>query len=89
VLLAEGELADGPDLGVGLEGLLDLGRQGTRLQSDDFGGGIRVVGDGRTTVGAEEAVHIIAGATLASPLLDRAVDGQLILEDDCNQGCLE
>jgi hypothetical protein len=89
VLLAEGELADGPDLGVGLEGLLDLGGEGTSLQSDDLGSGIGVVSDGRATVGAEEAVHVIAGATLASPLLDGAVDGQLILENDGDQGYSE
>jgi hypothetical protein len=82
VLLAEGELADGPDLGVRLEGLLNLGVEGAGLEGDDLGGGVGVVGNGRAAVGAEEAPDGLAGGALALPLLDGAVDGELVLGND-------
>lgn len=87
VLLAEGQLADGPDLGIGLEGLFDLGGEGTGLEGDDLGGRIGVVGNGGATFGAEDAVHGIAGATLAGPGLGGAVKDQLVLGDDGDQSC--
>lgn len=65
VLLAEGQLADGPDLGVRLQRLLELDVERAALHGDDFGGGIRVVGQRRTALGAEDAVHGVAGAALA------------------------
>lgn len=68
-----------------LEGLLDLSVQSTSLQSNDLGSRIGVVGNGRATLGAEDAVDRVAGATLASPALGGAVDGQLGLGDDGDQ----
>jgi hypothetical protein len=66
-----------------LEVLLDLGVEGTSLEGNDLRGGIGVVGDGRATLGAEEAVDDIARAALgARVLLDGAVNGQLVLRDD-------
>lgn len=85
MLLAEGQLADGPNFGIGLEGLLDLGGEGTGLEGDDLGGRVGVVGNGRATVGAEDAVHGVPGATLAGPGLGGAVEGQLVLGDDGDQ----
>lgn len=58
-----------------LESLLDLRVQSTRLQRNDLGGRIRVMGNGRATLGAEDAVNGVAGAALASPALGGAVDG--------------
>jgi hypothetical protein len=86
VLLAEGELADGPDLGVRLEVLLNLRVEGTGLQGNDLGGGIGVVGYGRAAVGAEEAPDGLAGGALALPLLEGAVDGELVLGDNGDEG---
>jgi len=85
VLLAERKLADGPDFGVRLESLLQLRREGTGLQGNDLGGGIRVVGNGRAALGAEETMDIVAGRALAGPLLDGAVDGELVLGDNGNE----
>lgn len=87
VLLAERQLSDGPDLGVRLEVLLDLGIKSTSLQSDDLRGGIGVVGDGRTALGAEETVDNVARRALGAGVgLDRAVDGELVLLDNSNEG---
>lgn len=88
VLLAEGELADSPDLDSRLEGLLDLGVKGTGLEGNDLGGGIGVVGNGRTALGAEDTVDGISGAALAGPGLGGTVDGQISLLDDGDQSCL-
>lgn len=104
-LLAEGELADSPDLGVlqsnvsrqpwlcilhsgltyRLQVLLDLGVQGTSLQSDDLGSSIGVVGNRRAALGAEDAVDGVARRSLAGPGLGGAVDSQSGLGDDSNQ----
>ena len=70
----------------GLQSLLNLRVQGTGLEGDDLGRGIGVVGDRRATLGAEDAVDGVAGGALASPALGGAVDGQLVLGDDRNQG---
>lgn len=69
-----------------LESLLDLSIQSTSLQSDDLGSRIGVVGNGRATLGAEDAVDGVTGAALASPALGGAVDGQLVLGDNSDQG---
>lgn len=43
--------------------------------------------DGGTALGAEEAVDDLAGGSLAAGVgLDGAVDGELVLLDDGNQG---
>lgn len=69
-----------------LEVLLDLGIESTGLQSDDLRGGIRVVGDGRTALGAEESVDSVAGGALGAGVgLDGAVDGELVLLDNSNE----
>lgn len=68
-----------------LQGLLNLSVQGTGLDSNDLGGGIGVVGNGRATLGAEEAVDSVAGRSLTRPFLDGTVDGQLVLGDDGDQ----
>lgn len=71
----------------GLEVLLELGVKGTTLERNDLRGGVRVVGDGRAALGAEEAVDGVAGGAHAGPLLHGAVDGELILGNDDDQGC--
>lgn len=87
VLLAEGELADGPDLGIRLEVLLQLSLESTSLEGDDLGGGIGVVGDGGATLGAEETVDDLSGGALGAGVgLDGAVDGELVLENDSDEG---
>lgn len=83
--LAERKLADGPDLGVGLQGLLNLSIQGASLDGNDLGGGIGVMGDRGATFRAEDAVDGEARGTLASPALGRTVDGQLVLGDDSDE----
>ena len=85
-LLAEGQLADGPDLGVGLERLLDVAVERAALEGDDLGRRVRVVGDRGAALGAEEAPDALAGAALALVLLDGAVDGELVLGDDADEG---
>ena len=85
-LLAERQLADGPDLGVGLERLLDLAVERAALDGDDLGRRVRVVGDRGAALGAEEAPDALAGAALALVLLDGAVDGELVLGDDADEG---
>ena len=71
-----------------LESLLDLRVQSTTLQCNDLGGRIGIMGNGRATLRAEDAVDSLAGGTLASPALGGAVDGQLGLGDDGNQSWL-
>jgi hypothetical protein len=86
VLLAERQLSNGPDLGIRLEVLLDLGVKGTSLQSDDLRGGIGVVGNGRTALGAEKTVDNVARRSLGAGVgLDGAVDGELVLLDNSNE----
>jgi hypothetical protein len=71
----------------GLELLLQLRLKGAGLEGNDLGGGIGVVGDGGTALGAEEAVDDLARGSLAAGVgLDGAVDGELVLLDDGNQG---
>lgn len=65
-----------------LQGLLDLSVQSTGLQSDNLRGRIGVVGNGRATLGAEDAVDGVARATLARPGLGGAGDGQSGLGND-------
>jgi hypothetical protein len=86
VLLAERQLSGSPDLGVRLEVLLDLSIKSTSLQSDDLRGGIRVVGDGRAALGAEETVDDVARRALGAGVgLDGTVDGELVLLDNSNK----
>jgi hypothetical protein len=69
-----------------LEVLLDLGVKGTSLQSDDLRGGIGVVGNGRTALGAEKTVDNVARRSLGAGVgLDGAVDGELVLLDNSNE----
>jgi hypothetical protein len=44
------------------------------------------VGNGRATLGAEDAVDGVTRAALASPALGGAADGQLVLGDNSDQG---
>ena len=86
VLLAEGQLADGPDLGVGLQGLFVLVVEGAALDGNDGRGGLGVVGDRRTAVAAEDAVHGLARAAHTGPALGGALNLDLVLEgnkDEC------
>lgn len=71
----------------GLELLLKLRLKGASLEGDDLGGGIGVVSDRGTALGAKEAVDDLARRALATGVgLDGAVDGELVLLDDSNQG---
>ena len=46
------------------------------------------MGNRRATGRAEETVDIVARASFARVLRDRAVDGQFIFGDDCDEGCI-
>jgi hypothetical protein len=85
LLLAEGKLANAPDLGVRLEVLLEFSVEGTGLESNDTRGGIGVVGDGGAALGAEEAPDRLAGGAFTLPLLDGAFDGEDLLGDDADE----
>lgn len=78
----ERQLADAPDLGVGLEVLLVLDREGTGLDGDDGGSSLGVVVDGRAALAAEDTVDGLARGTGTSIALGRTGDGQLVLGDD-------
>lgn len=71
-----------------LEVLLDLGREGAGLEGDDLWCGVGVMGDRGATVGTEETPDGFAGRALALPLLDGAVDGELVFGDDSDE-CYE
>lgn len=68
-----------------LQVLLQLRVQSTALECNDLGSGIWVVGNWRAALRAEEAVDGFARGSLARPLLDRAIDRELVLGDDANQ----
>lgn len=68
-----------------LEVLLDLSVQSTSLQSDDLRGRIGVVGNGRATLGTEDAVDSVARRAFAGPGLGGTVDGQRCLGNDSDQ----
>lgn len=87
VLLAERQLADGPNFGVRLQLLLDFCVEGARLQGDDFGSRIGIMGDRGATFGAEDPVDSLAGAALTSPALGGSVHGQLVLGNNGDQSC--
>ena len=86
MLLAEGQLADRPDLRVRLQCLLQLRVKASRLERNDLGRRVRVVGDGTTTFRAEDAMDGLAGTALACPALGVPFDGELVLEHDGNEG---
>lgn len=86
ILLTERQLAHSPDLGIGLERLLDLRVEGAALEGDDVGRRVRVVGDGRAAVGTEDAPDGLARGSLAFPLLDGTVEGQFGFGDDADEG---
>ena len=44
------------------------------------------MGNGRAALGAEEAVDVVARGTLARVFLDGALDGELVLGDDGDEG---
>lgn len=70
----------------GLEVLLQLSVEGAGLEGNDLGGGIGVVGDGGTALGAEESVDDVAGRALGAGVgLDGAVEGELVLLDDSDE----
>lgn len=69
-----------------LESLLNLSGQRATLEGND-GSGLRVVGDGGAALLAEPAPDGVAGVGGALPLLDGAVDLELVLEDYSNKGC--
>lgn len=85
-LLTEGQLADGPDLRVRLQVLLDFRVERTGLDGDDLGGRVGVVGDGAAAVAAEPAPNAVAAAAFAFPLLQRALDGEFVLGDNGDEG---
>lgn len=87
VLLAEGQLADGPDLGVGLQGLLVLVVEGTGLDGNDGRGGFGVVGNGRAAVATEDAVHRLARAADTGPALGGALNLELLLQGNEDESC--
>lgn len=71
----------------GLEVLLELGVERTRLESNDLGSSIGVMGNRGATFGAEDTVDVKARRSLARVLLGGAVDGELFLGNDRDQGC--
>ena len=70
-----------------LQVLLDLAVESTSLEGDDLRGGIGIVGNGASTLRAEQPPDGVAGGTLALPLLHGAIDGELILGDDGDESC--
>lgn len=68
-----------------LQGLLDLAVESTGLEGDDGRGSLRVMGNGRTALGAEDAVNGQARAASLGVGLGRTVDGQRVLGDDGDQ----
>lgn len=72
-----------------LQCLLDLGVEGSALQSNDLWGRIGVVGNRRATLRAEDTVDGLAGRALSSPALGGTVDGKLVLWNDDNEGFSE
>lgn len=71
-----------------LQCLLNLSVECTSLEGDNRRGRIRVMGNRRATLGAEETVDVLARASLARVFLDRTVDGQYIFGDDGDEGCI-
>ena len=69
-----------------LQVLLDLGVQGAGLEGNDLRGRIRVVGNGRAALRAEDPVNLVTGSTRASVALGGSLDGQLVLGDDGDEG---
>lgn len=70
-----------------LQGLLCLDLKRAALHGDDIGGGVRVVGDGRPALAAEDAVDGVARRALAGPAFGGARDGHLVLLADEDEGC--
>lgn len=71
----------------GLELLALLGVEGAGLHGNDFGSGVRVVGNGGAALGAEDAVDVVARGALARPLLDGAAHDDLVLWYDGHESC--
>lgn len=69
-----------------LQGLLDFRVQGTRLDGDDLGSGLGVMSNGRAAIGAEDPMDRMTRGALSSPALDWALDGQLGLGHDSDEG---
>jgi hypothetical protein len=85
-LLAEGQLADSPDLRVRLQVLLDFRVERTGLDGDDLWCRVGVVGNGAAAVTAEPAPDAVAAAAFAFPLLQGPLDGELVLGNDSDKG---
>lgn len=71
----------------GLKILLYLSRERAGLEGNDLGSSLGVVGDGGAALLAEPAPDGVAGVGGALPLLDGAVDLELVLEDYGDEGC--
>jgi len=82
VFLAERKLADGPDLGVRLQLLLDRRIESACLHGDDFRRCVGVVRDWAAAFRAEDSVHSFAGAAQAGVALGGALEGELVFGDD-------
>lgn len=65
-----------------LQELLNLAIESAGFENANGSVTCRLVGDGRAALGAEESVDIVSRVGLAGPLLDGAVDGQLVPGDD-------
>lgn len=83
----EGKLRLCPNLRVGLERLLDVHVERASLEGNNLGGSIRVVGDGRAAGWAKDAVDSLSRGTLSGPGLGFAVDLELVLWNDGDEGC--
>lgn len=61
---------------------LDLRVQRACLEGNDLRSGIGIMGNGRATFRAEDAVDVEARRSLAGVPLDRALDDEFVLGDD-------
>jgi len=66
----------------GLQSFLDLSVESTGFEGDDRWGSLGVMGDGRTALGAEDAMDGLAGAAILGVGLGGTSDGERVLRDD-------
>ena len=69
----------------GQQFLLDLHIKGSTLHSDDLRGSIRIMSDWGTAFRAEDAVDVLAGASLTGPALGWAIDLNFIFRHYNNE----